>query len=95
MTDIDLASGEAANFIFKLPNNFKNAEGQDVFLTMLAIPKLERMEFKNDVSYITGGFTDTKLAYVDNYSFEMGVSLQAVPRGESMSIGSVIINKGE
>ena len=88
MTDIDLASGEAANFIFKLPNNFKNAEGQDIFLTMLAIPKLEHMELKNDRTYMTGGFTNTTLAYFNNYSFEMGVSLQAVPRGESMSIGN-------
>ena len=95
MTDIDLASGEAVNFIFKLPNNFKNAQGQEIFLSMLAIPKLENMELTNDETYATDGFGREKLAYVNNYSFAMGISLQAVPSRESKPMTSIIINKGE
>ena len=48
MTDIDLSSGEAANFIFKLPNNFKDAEGKEIFLTMLAIPELQTIEMRSE-----------------------------------------------
>ena len=78
MTDIDLASGEAANFILKLPNNFRDAEGKEVFLTMLAIPELQTIEMKSDPVYVYGGFTDKPLAYVNNYSMEMGLNLRAV-----------------
>lgn len=78
MTDIDLASGEAANFIFKLPNNFKDAEGKEVFLTMLAIPELQTIEMRSEPTYIYGGWNDTKLAYIDNSTFELGLNLRAV-----------------
>lgn len=78
MTDIDLASGEAANFIFRLPNNFKDAEGKEVFLTMLAIPELQTIEMKNDPVYCYGGFATKPLAYINNYSMEMGLNLRAV-----------------
>ena len=78
MTDIDLASGEAANFIFKLPNSFKNAEGKEVFLTMLAIPELQTIEMRSEPTYIYGGWNDTQLAYMDNSTFELGLNLRAV-----------------
>ena len=78
MTDIDLASGEAANFIFKLPNNFKDVEGKEVILSMLAIPELQTIEMHNDLTYVYGGFNDRPLAYVNNYSMEMGLNLHAV-----------------
>ena len=86
MTDIDLASGEAANFIFKLPNNFRNAEGKEVFLTMLAIPELQTIEMRSEPTYNYGGFNDTKLAYMNNYSMEMGLNLRAVtnPKHDSL-----------
>ena len=74
MTDIDLASGEAANFIFKLPNK----EGKEIFLTMLAIPELQTIEMKNDPVYLYGGLANKPLAYVNNYSMEMGLNLRAV-----------------
>ena len=78
MTDIDLASGEAANFIFKLPNNFKDAEGKEVFLSVLAIPELQSIEIKSEPLYIYGGLNDTALAYVNNSTFEVGLNLRAV-----------------
>lgn len=92
MTDIDLSSGEAVNFIFKLPNNFKNAEGKEVFLSMLAVPELQTIEMKNESTYITGGWGDTKLAYMDNYSLEMGLNLRAVNNCEKNQICNLTIN---
>ena len=78
MTDIDLASGEAANFIFKMPNNFKNVDGGEVFLSILAIPELQSIEMKSEPLYIYGGWNDTALAYVNNSTFEVGLNLRAV-----------------
>lgn len=78
MTDIDLASGEAVNFIFKLPNNFRDTEGKEIYLSMLAVPELQTIEMRSEPTYITGGWNDTKLAYIDNYSLEMGLNLRAI-----------------
>ena len=78
MTDIDLASGEAANFIFKLPNNFKDAEGKEVILSMLAIPELQTIQMISEPTYIYGGWNDTKLAYMNNSTFELGLNLRAI-----------------
>ena len=78
MTDIDLASGEAANFIFKLPNNFKDTEGKEVILSMLAIPELQTIEMRSNPTYIYGGFNDYPLAYVNDYSMEIGLNLRAI-----------------
>lgn len=78
MTEINLASGEAANFIFKLPNNIKNAKGNAVYLSMLAVPELQTLQITNDTTDIYGGWGDTKLAVVNNSSLEMGLNLRAV-----------------
>lgn len=91
MTDIDLASGEAANFIFKLPNNFKNAEGKEIFLSMLAVPELQTIEMKNEPTYITGGWNNTKLAYINNYSVEVGLNLRAVNNHENNQICNLTV----
>ena len=91
MTDIDLASGEAANFIFKLPNNIKNAEGEEVYLSMLAVPELQTIEITNDTTNIYGRWGDTKLAFVNNYSLEMGLNLRAVANIHDNSICNLTI----
>ena len=78
MTDIDLASGEAVNFIFKLPNNFKDAKGKEVFLTMLAIPELQTIEMRSEPTYIYGGWNNTKLACINNSTFELDLNLCVV-----------------
>ena len=83
LTDIDLASGEAANFIFKLPNNIKNTKGEEVFLSMLAVPELKTLEMTSEPTYISGGWNNTKLAYINNYSLEMGLNLRAVPHADN------------
>ena len=92
MTDIDLASGEAANFIFKLPTNFKDEKGREVFLSMLAVPELKTIEMQSEPTYIYGGFNSTKLAYVNDYSMEMGLNLRAVTNPRTDSLCSITIN---
>ena len=91
MTDIDLASGEAANFIFKLPNNIKNAKGEEVYLSMLAVPELQTLQITNDTTNLYGGWGDNELAFVNNYSLEMGLNLRAVANVHDNSICNLTI----
>ncbi len=81
LTDIDLASGEAANFIFKLPNN--TTINGNMYMSMLAVPELKTIEMTNEPTYIYGGWNDTKLGYMNNYSLEMGLNLRAVSRNDN------------
>lgn len=78
MTEIDLASGEAANFIFKLPNNIKNTKGNEVYLSMLAVPELQTIQTTNDTTSIHGGWGSPEIAFVNNSSLEMGINLRAI-----------------
>ena len=78
MTDIDLASGEAANFIFKLPNNIKNVNGEEVYLSMLAVPELQTIEIKNEPTSVYGGWGKAPITYINSYSLEMGLNLRAI-----------------
>lgn len=77
MTDIDLASGEAANFIFKLPNN--TTINGNIYMSMLAVPELKTLEMASESTYIHGGWNKANLACINNYSLEMGLNLRAVP----------------
>ena len=47
---------------------------------------------KNEPTYITGGWNDTKLAYMNNYSLEMGLNLRAVNNREKNQICNLTIN---
>ena len=80
MTDIDLASGEAANFIFRLPNN--TTTNGNMYMSMLAVPELKTLEMTNEPTAIYGGWNDTKLACINNYSLEVGLNLRAVSRDD-------------
>ena len=91
LTEIDLASGEAANFIFKLPNYFKDIEGAEIYLSMLAVPELQTMEMRSEPTYIYGGWNDTKLAYMDNSTLELGLNLRAVTRPQHNSLCDLTI----
>lgn len=86
MTDIDLSSGEAANFIFKLPKNFVGSDGQAVVLSMLAIPELEEMNLTNETTDIYGGWNNVPISAINNYSFELGINLRAVNGPISLTI---------
>ena len=91
MTDIDLASGEAANFIFKMPNNIVGADGQQLYMSVLAIPELKTLEMTSEPTYITGGWGDTKLAYVSRKTLELELNLHAV-EGKNNELCSLTIN---
>ena len=77
ITDIDLASGEAVNFIFKLPNNF-TIDG-DLYMSMLAVPELKTLEIINEPIDIYGSWGNAALACIDNRSLEMEVNFHVVP----------------
>lgn len=86
LTDIDLASGEAANFIFRLPHNIKGADGGEVYMSLLAVPELDTIEMVSNTIDITG-FGGTKLAsYTASNSLQMGLNLRAVSRPENNEI---------
>ena len=78
MTDIDLSSGEAANFIFKMPHNIVGANGRQLYMSVLAIPELTTLEMTNEPTYITGGWGNMKLACVNRQTLELGLNLHAV-----------------
>ena len=82
MTDIDLASGEAANFIFKLPNNI--SVNGNFYMSMLAIPELTTISMDSENTEIYGGFGYTTLAsYRSNYSLNLGLNLRAIPHSDN------------
>lgn len=84
MTDIDLASGEAANFIFRLPHNITGANGQEVYMSMLAIPRLNTIEMVSEPVSIYGGLGDAPLCtYNHEINLQMGLTLDAIPRKEA------------
>lgn len=79
LTALDLSSGEPANFIFKLPSNIKvvDKNGEDLYLTLLAVPSLEVMEITNDTSSIYDGW-GAKHTYTQSTGLEMGIKLTTV-----------------
>lgn len=81
MTELDLASGEAANFIFKLPNG--TTINGNMYMSMLAVPELQTIQMTSEPIYINGGWSKANLAYMNNYSLEMGLNLRAVPRHDN------------
>ena len=87
LTDIDLASGEAANFIFRLPHNIKGIDDGEVYMSMLAIPELTAIEMKSDYIEVYGGWNNASLVkYQTNNALEMNLNLRAVPRANTNEI---------
>lgn len=82
MTELDLASGEAANFIFKLPNN--TTINGNIYMSMLAVPELTTISMDSENTEIYGGFGHTPLiSYRNNYSLNLGLNLRAVSRSDN------------
>lgn len=82
MTDIDLASGEAANFIFKLPNNI--TVNGNLYMSMLAVPELTTISMDSENTEVYGGFGHALLAsYRNNYSLNIGLNLRAIPHSDN------------
>ena len=87
LTALDLASGEPANFIFKMPSNIKvmNQDGAEVYLTTLAIPSLETVEMVNDMVDVYGGFGMVPIAqYRGSSSMAMNLKLTTVNRPDNV-----------
>ena len=80
LTALDLASGEPANFIFKMPNNMRvvDKNGADIYLSLLAIPSLETITMMSEPTYFYGGLGNKPLAYTNNYSMDMQLKLTTV-----------------
>ena len=80
LTALDLASGEPANFIFKMPLNMRvvDKNGADIYLSLLAIPSLETMTMISEPTYFYGGLGNKPLAYTNNYSMDMQLKLTTV-----------------
>ena len=92
MTEIDLASGEAANFIFKMPNNIKveTKEGQQLYMSMLAVPELTTIELKHDDVDIYGGYSHAPLTrYTTSITFDVGLNLRAVSKNNKNELCSL------
>lgn len=88
LTALDLASGEPANFIFKMPNNIKivDKNGADIYLSLLAVPSLEVMEMVNDtVSMYVDGW-NRPVTYRQNAGLEMGIKLTTVQSPQKENI---------
>lgn len=85
LTALDLASGEPANFIFKMPSNMRvvDKNGADVYLSILAIPSLETITMMSEPTYCYGGFGNKPLAYINNYSMDMQLKLTTVSHIEN------------
>lgn len=88
MTDIDLASGEPANFIFKMPSNIKvvDKNGCNMYMSMLAIPELTTIEMENDSTSIYGDWGRPTHTFTTESTFQLGLNLRAVTRRETNEI---------
>ena len=82
ITDIDLASGEAANFIFRLPHNIVDANGNEVYMSVLAVPELDAMQVTSDYSYVTGSLGAKYATYETGRNLDISLNLRAVPARE-------------
>ena len=81
----------AAIIYFNFENNIKNVKGEEVYLSMLAVPELQTLQMTNDTTNIYGGWGDNELAFVNNYSLEMGLNLRAVANVHDNSICNLTI----
>ena len=77
LTALDLASGEPANFIFKMPSNIRvvDKDSADIYLSLLAVPSLESMELCSQPTTIYGGWGQVPLVQYKTSS-EMNMQLK-------------------
>lgn len=76
MTDINLASGEAANFIFKLPNN--TTVNGNIYMSLLAVPELETMVVQDETTNIYTNSGAPLITLCTSRSLNMKLNLRAV-----------------
>ena len=83
LTALDLASGEPANFIFKMPSNIKvvDQDGADIYLSLLAVPSLEAMEMRSEPVSVYGGWSYKPIVqYEGSRSLDMQLKLTTVSK---------------
>ena len=87
LTALDLGGHTPANFIFKLPSNMRvvDKNGEDLYLTLLAVPSLEVIEMTSDTLGIYDGF-DRHHTYTQSTGLEMGIKLTTVCAPEKENI---------
>lgn len=100
LTALDLASGEPANFIFKMPSNLKvvDKDGAEIYMTILAIPSLEMMTMISDSTDVYGGnFGAPVMRYNTGNSLEVGLKLKTVyqPNKEKQTLCELRVGDGE
>ncbi len=94
MTELDLASGEAANFIFKMPHNIRveDKEGNEIYMTMLAVPELKAFEITNDTVSVNSGWgRQPILSYNTGSTINMGINLRTVSRPDTKELCTLTI----
>jgi len=79
LTSLDLDSGEAVNFIFKMPSNIRvyNGTEQQTYLTTLAIPKLDMITAQADTTNFYDGYGKNSFC-TTGMTMEMGLTLYPV-----------------
>ena len=79
LTALDVSGHEPANFIFKMPLNTRvvDKNGEDIYLSLLAVPSLEMIEMTNNMSSIYDGW-DTRYTYTQSTGMNMGIKLTTV-----------------
>lgn len=84
LTSLDLASGEPANFIFRMPHNIRGVNGKEVYLSTLAVPSLETVMMNTEDVTVMGGCCNTQLARVTTRkTLEFELKLNAVHRPDN------------
>lgn len=92
LTALDLASGEPANFIFRMPHNIKvvNEKNEEIYMTVLAVPSLEDIVMTSDSIDAYGGWSNNKLISAQsNYNVELGLKLTTVYRENTNSYATI------
>lgn len=89
LTELDLSSGEAANFIFKLPNNI--SVNGNMYMSLLAVPELTTISMEPETTEFYGGFSSTSLGYTRINSLNLGLNLRAVAKPQHDTLCSLTI----
>ena len=82
MTELDLASGEAANFIFKLPA-VPNING-NIYMSIFAVPELRTITTtSNNINIVDGKNNIPLVSYPIESSLNMNINLRAISKKDN------------
>lgn len=83
LTSLDLASGEPANFIFRMPHNIRGVNGKEVYLSTLAVPSIEAVVMDTEDVTVMGGCCYKPQCSVSRKTLEFELKLNAVHRPDN------------